>query len=81
MDRLEKKCQQEGVKFIKVPRVFPSTQKCSKCQKINKNLKGIENLGIRDWDCPYCQAHHDRDLNAAINILNNGLEIVGTTMQ
>jgi len=81
MDRLEKKCQQEDVKFIKIPRVFPSTQKCSKCQKINKNLKGIENLGIRDWNCPYCHTHHDRDLNAAINILNKGLEIVGTTVQ
>ena len=81
MDRLEKKCQQEGVKFIKIPRVFPSTQKCSKCQKINKNLKGIENLGIRDWNCPHCHTHHDRDLNAAINILNKGLEIVGTTVQ
>jgi len=81
MDRLEKKCQQEGVKFIKVPRVFPSTQKCSKCQKINKNLKGLKNLGIRNWNCPHCHTHHDRDLNAAINILNKGLEIVGTTMQ
>ena len=81
LDRLEKKCQQEGVTFIKIPKSFPSTKKCSKCQKINENISGLENLGIRDWDCPHCHTHHDRDVNAAKNILNKGLEIVGTTMQ
>lgn len=81
MDRLEKKCQQEGVEFVKISQFFPSTKKCSKCNKINKNLSGLKNLKIRDWNCPYCHAHHDRDMNAAINILNEGLKIVGTTVQ
>ena len=81
MDRLEKKCQQEGVEFVKISKFFPSTKKCSKCNKINKNLSGLENLKIRDWDCPNCHTHHDRDQNAAINILNEGLKIVGTTVQ
>ncbi|WP_407410166.1 zinc ribbon domain-containing protein [Methanobrevibacter sp.] len=66
---------------MKLPKFFPSTKKCSKCQKINKNISGLENLGIRDWDCPYCHTHHDRDVNAAKNILNKGLEVVGTTAQ
>ncbi|MBQ6099685.1 MAG: transposase [Methanobrevibacter sp.] len=50
-------------------------------KKKNENLKGLKNLEIRDWDCPHCHTHHDRDWNAAINILNKGLEIVGTTVQ
>ena len=81
MDRLEKKCQQEGLEFVKISKFFPSTKKCSKCNKINKNISGLKNLKIRDWDCPNCHTHHDRDQNAAINILNEGLKIVGTTVQ
>ena len=81
MDRLEKKCQQENVEFVKVDRFFPSTKKCSKCQKINKNLNGLENLKIRDWECSNCHTHHQRDWNAAINILNEGFKIVGATVQ
>ena len=81
MDRLEKKCQQENVEFVKVDRFFPSTKKCSKCQKINKNLNGLENLKIRDWECPNCHTNHQRDWNAAINILNEGFKIVGATVQ
>lgn len=81
LEKIEQKCQQEDVKFVKVSKFFPSTQICHKCQKRNENLKGLKNLVIRDWDCPHCHTHHDRDWNAAINILNKGLEIVGTTVQ
>ena len=81
LEKIEQKCQQEDVKFVKVSKFFPSTQICHKCQKRNENLKGLKNLVIRDWDCPHCHTHHDRDWNAAINILNRGLEIVGTTVQ
>ena len=81
LDKLEYKCDWNDVVFVKVPRNFPSTQICSSCGKQNKDMAGIGKIGIRDWDCPFCPAHHDRDVNAAINILNKGLEIVGTTVQ
>ena len=81
MDKLEYKCLWNDVEFIKVPRNFPSTQICSECGERNYNMSGLRNLGIRDWDCPNCKTHHNRDINAAKNILNKGLEIVGTTVQ
>ena len=81
LEKIEQKCQQENIKFIKVPKFYPSTQICSNCQKRNKKIKGLKNLRIRNWNCPHCHTHHGRDRNAAINILNKGLEIVGTTVQ
>ena len=50
-------------------------------KKQNTNIKGIKNIGIRTWKCQKCNTIHDRDINASINILNEGLKIVGTTMQ
>ncbi|WP_405295323.1 RNA-guided endonuclease InsQ/TnpB family protein [Methanobrevibacter sp.] len=73
LDKLERKCEDEGVEFVKVARNFPSTQICSKCKKINKKIRGVSNLKIRDWDCPHCKTHHNRDFNAAKNILYKGL--------
>ena len=81
MDQLEYKCDWNDVEFIKVPKNFPSTQICSKCGEQNEKLRGQENLGIREWDCPYCGAHHNRDVNASINILNRGLELAGAAGQ
>ncbi|WP_407430832.1 zinc ribbon domain-containing protein [Methanobrevibacter sp.] len=81
MDKIEYKCKWNNVTFIKVPKEFPSTQICSNCKKQNINIKGIKNVGIRTWICPECNTHHDRDINDSINILNEGLKIVGTTMQ
>ena len=81
MDKLEYKCIWNDVTFIKVPKNFPSTQICSECGEKNPAVSGLGNLGIRNWDCPHCKKHHDRDINAAKNILNKGLQIVGTTVQ
>lgn len=81
MDKLEYKCNWNDTIFIKVPQDFPSTQICSQCGTKNPKISGIGQLGIRNWKCPNCGYVHDRDLNASINILNKGLEIVGTTVQ
>ena len=75
MDKLESKCLWNDVEFIKVPMDFPSTQICSKCGEKNPDISGLGNLGIRNWDCPECGKHHDRDVNASKNILQRGLEI------
>ena len=59
-------------KLIEVDRYYPSSQLCSVCSYQNKYVK---NLSIRTWQCPQCGHIHDRDLNAAINIMLEGLKI------
>ena len=69
---LEYKATWYGNDIIKVPTMYPSSQTCSCCGYKNPFVK---NLSIREWECPNCHAKHDRDKNAAINILNKGLLI------
>ena len=74
--QLEYKSKWYGKELIKVDRFFPSSQTCNVCGYINKATK---NLAVRTWICPNCNAKHDRDINASINILHEGMRTVGTT--
>lgn len=69
---LEYKSQIYGTEIIKVPRFYASSQLCSCCGYKNPMVK---DLAIRQWTCPNCKVVHDRDINAATNIRNKGLEI------
>lgn len=60
--------------YHEINRYFPSSQLCNKCGYRNTETK---NLGVRFWICPECNTEHDRDENAAINILNQGLKDLG----
>ena len=66
-----------GRKLVKIDRYFPSSKTCSHCGYINEGLT----LDQREWECPRCQENLDRDFNASLNILRQGLNnlMVGTT--
>lgn len=76
---LQYKLEEQGKQLIKVDRHFPSSQICSHCGKQNHAMRNYDFKNgpyIKEWDCPYCGAHHDRDVNAAINIRNEGMRIM-----
>ncbi len=70
--QLEYKCQWYGRTLVKIDRWFPSSKRCGHCGHVIEKLP----LNIREWDCPECGTHHDRDINAAHNILAAGLAVI-----
>jgi putative transposase len=69
--QLEYKCQRYGRQLVVIDRWFPSSKTCSTCGHVLAELE----LSIRYWTCPSCRTRHDRDVNAAKNILAAGLAV------
>ncbi|SFS32743.1 putative transposase [Succinivibrio dextrinosolvens] len=70
---LSYKLEEQGKYLVKVDRFYPSSQLCSVCGYKNKETK---DLSIREWICPQCGTSHDRDINAAVNLRNEGKRLL-----
>jgi len=68
---LNYKCDWYGKELVKVNRFYPSSKTCNSCGWINQELR----LSDRKWTCK-CGKIHDRDINASMNILKEGLKII-----
>ena len=70
------KLERKQGELIEIDRFFPTSKKCSCCNHVMDELS----LDIREWDCPGCSTHHDRDANAALNIRKQGIRILIANM-
>ena len=69
--QLTYKCEWYGRQLVKIDRWFPSSKRCGNCGRVVDKLP----LTIREWQCPACETKHDRDVNAAVNVLAAGLAV------
>ena len=73
LTRLETKCGHNGKTFVTVGRWYPSSQTCSVCGFVSKEIKDLK---IREWECPECHMRHERDANASLNIAHKGYRLI-----
>ena len=71
IDMLKYKCERLNKRLIQIDKYYPSSQICSSCGYRNKKVK---DLSIREWECEKCGCEHDRDYNASLNIMFEGLK-------
>lgn len=76
--QLEYKAAWYGKEVVVIDRFYPSSQLCSTC---GGQWPGTKDLSVREWTCPHCGVRHDRDVNAAINILNEGMRMLNAQAQ
>ena len=67
---LQYKADMNNKQIVKIDRFYPSSQTCNECGYVNGKVK---DLSVREWICPQCGTIHNRDINAAKNILKEGL--------
>lgn len=72
MRQLEYKCKLHAGRLQKIGRRYPSSKTCSSCGHVEDEMP----LQVRRWECPVCHTEHDRDINAAKNILAEGLRLL-----
>ena len=70
---IQYKCLWYGKEFRQVDRFYASSKICSCCGTVHKDI--VNSLSVREWTCPDCGVHHDRDVNAAKNILIQALSV------
>src|SRR5699024_9537476 len=76
VEMLAYKAEWYGKQLVRVDRWFPSSKTCSSCGHILS--KDELTLSVRQWTCPSCHTEHDRDTNASVNILKEGLRLFET---
>ena len=76
LEMLKYKSLEYGCEIVTMPAFYASSQVCSYCGY--KNIK-VKDLSLRNWACPVCGISHDRDVNAAVNILNKTMMLISTT--
>lgn len=72
VEMLKYKSEWNNKELIQIDKFYPSSKSCSECHYINDNLT----LKDREWTCSSCGTHHDRDVNAAKNILKQGINLL-----